>query len=148
MLHRSFNNLNKSFEDTVSEAVLCEMREIVMDAALPVQQGESVKVRIARASRRLGLSFSRVRTFWYGTARTVHADEADRLRAARVEILDRKLAALDADRAVLRARLNGLRDGCGLAAPGSGSPGAGGSLAGEGVALAQQDLSGEHRDAR
>lgn len=142
VLHKSSKHLHKSFEDTVSDAVLFEMRDIVMDAALPVEQGESVKVRIARASRRLGLSFSRVRTFWYGTARTVHAHEADRLRAAHLEILDRKLASLDADRAALRARLDSLRDGSGMAVDSGGSIPTGGAMASPCRPVAQSSQAG------
>jgi hypothetical protein len=125
VLHKPSKFLHKSFEGAVTDAVLFEMRDIVMDAALPVEQGESVKVRIARASRRLGLSFSRVRTFWYGTARSVHAFEADKLRAARLEILDQRLAAIEAEHDRLRARLARLREGGAVAAGGRAGAGEG-----------------------
>ena len=39
-----------------------------------------MKAAIRRASRRLGLSFTRTRDIWYGDARRIDAAEMDRLR--------------------------------------------------------------------
>jgi hypothetical protein len=39
-----------------------------------------VKAAIRRASRRLGLPFSRARDIWYGDARRIDAEEMDKLR--------------------------------------------------------------------
>lgn len=50
-------------------------------AAEPRPVGDTVKAAIRRASRRVGLTFSRSRDIWYGQARRVDASEMDKLRA-------------------------------------------------------------------
>lgn len=59
-----------------------EMQQIVRSAAEPVSPGASVKAALQQASRRLGLSYSRIRSFWYAQA-DAWAHEADQLRAWR-----------------------------------------------------------------
>lgn len=57
-----------------------EMRALVREAAGPHAPW---KVRVARAARVIGLSFSRTKDLYYGAERTrVHADELERARRA------------------------------------------------------------------
>ena len=74
--------------------------------AEPVRAGESIKLLIARAARRSGLSYSRAYECWYGQAK-VRADELDHVRALlnardreavddEYDFLRRRLAALEA----------------------------------------------------
>lgn len=57
-----------------------EMRALVREAAGPHAPW---KLRVSRAARRLGLSFSRAKDFYYGDARVrVTADELERARRA------------------------------------------------------------------
>jgi hypothetical protein len=86
--------------------VASEMRSIVLEAAWPPVPGESVGAAIQRAARRLHLGFSRTRSYWYGLVRLVPAEEADRLRAAPVRLMTERLARIDAEAAVIRARLH------------------------------------------
>ena len=63
---------------------LREMQEIVRGAAGAPQWGDTKQAGIARAARRLGLSFRRARSLWYAEPGVkVWADEADRLRRLR-----------------------------------------------------------------
>lgn len=77
--------------------VTVEMAGIIRDAAQPGQPGESVKAAIGRAARRLNLGYSRARAIWYGQARMIGAEEADRLRARRRDIARQRLALLQAE---------------------------------------------------
>jgi hypothetical protein len=52
----------------------------VRQCAEPRPAGDQVGAAILRASRRLGLSFTRTKDFWYGDARRIDAAEMDRLR--------------------------------------------------------------------
>lgn len=74
--------------------VTLEMASIMRDAAQPGVPGESVKAAIGRAARRLGLPYERARAIWYGQARMIRAEEADRLRARRIEIARQRLGLL------------------------------------------------------
>lgn len=85
--------------------VTAEMRSIVMDAAWPPVPGESVGAVIQRAARRLELGYARVRSYYYGLVRLVPAEEADRLRAVHRDLMAERLARLDAEAALIRARL-------------------------------------------
>lgn len=67
--------LRKSYPTAIEEA-----QSLVRRCAEPRQAGDQVKGAIFRASRRLGLSFSRTRDIWYGQARRIDAEEMDRLR--------------------------------------------------------------------
>jgi hypothetical protein len=72
--------------EKVSEAsemsASAEASQLVRRCAEPVSAGESVKALINKAARRTGLSASRVKGLWYAEARSVLAEEMDRLRAA------------------------------------------------------------------
>lgn len=62
------------------DAIRAEGRAIVMSAASPVQPGDSVKVRIHRAARRLGLKPSRAKSYWYGEITNPPAAEIEAMR--------------------------------------------------------------------
>ena len=87
------------------QPVASEMRGIVVEASWPAEPGESVKAAILRASRRLHLGYARARAYWYDQVRMVPAEEADRLRAIRDQLLAERLARLDAEAALIRSRL-------------------------------------------
>jgi hypothetical protein len=57
-----------------------EAQTLVRRCAEPRPPGDQVKAAIRRASRRLGLPFTRTRDIWYGDARRIDAEEMDRLR--------------------------------------------------------------------
>jgi hypothetical protein len=59
-----------------------EAQTLVRRCAEPRPPGDQVKAAIRRASRRLGLPFTRTRDIWYGDARRIDAAEMDRLRQA------------------------------------------------------------------
>ena len=61
-------------------AILDEMQTIARAAAEPWAPGDSIKAAIGRASRRTGLGFRRMKTFWYTEPANVSAIEADALR--------------------------------------------------------------------
>jgi hypothetical protein len=66
---------NSSYASSIDEA-----QTLVRRCAEPRPAGDQVKAAIRRASRRLGLSFTRTRDLWYGDARRIDAEEMDRLR--------------------------------------------------------------------
>ena len=66
--------------DFSPEAVQDEIAGLLRRLSLS-ERFQSVKGRIRRASRLTGLSFSRVRSLWYGEARSILAHEADLIRA-------------------------------------------------------------------
>jgi hypothetical protein len=57
-----------------------EAQTLVRRCAEPRPAGDLVKAAIRRASRRLGLSFTRTRDIWHADARRIDAEEMDRLR--------------------------------------------------------------------
>jgi hypothetical protein len=66
---------NSSHASSIEEA-----QTLVRRCAEPRPAGDQVKAAIRRASRRLGLPFTRTRDIWYGDARRIDAEEMDRLR--------------------------------------------------------------------
>jgi transposase-like protein len=70
----------KSSEPFKMSAVL-EAQTLVRTIAEPRAVGDSVKVSISKAARRLGFTFSRAKDIWYGDARRIDAAEIDKLRA-------------------------------------------------------------------
>jgi hypothetical protein len=88
------------------QPVASEIRGIVLEAAWPPVPGEPVSAVIQRAARRLQLGYSRARCYYYNLVRMVPAEEADRLRAAHVRLMTERLARIDAEAAVIRARLS------------------------------------------
>lgn len=77
--------LKKRFEGvrTMSEA-LCEAQRLLQEYIAPAIAGERMKVRIARAARHVGFTYTRTGTLWYGNARRIDPEEIDLLRAAAV----------------------------------------------------------------
>lgn len=100
------------------DAIVAEMQGIVRRAAAPGAVGESTKAAINRAARRLGLSYRRTRTFWYGSHCAVLALEADRMRAVELRLLAERRTRLTAELNQVTARLNAL-EGPGHAATGT-----------------------------
>jgi hypothetical protein len=102
-------------ETRMPECTLDEMQQIVRAAAQPYEPGEGIKAAINRSARRLGLNFRRARAYWYGEVRLVPADEADRLRAARVDVARdraRELAALIRECRETADDINDILDSC------------------------------------
>jgi hypothetical protein len=66
---------NSSYTSSIDEA-----QTLVRRCAEPRPAGDQVKAAVRRASRQLGLSFTRTRDIWYGDARRIDAEEMDRLR--------------------------------------------------------------------
>jgi hypothetical protein len=66
---------SSSYASSIDEA-----QTLVRRCAEPRPAGDQVKAAIRRASRRLGLPFTRTRDIWYGDARRIDAEEMDRLR--------------------------------------------------------------------
>ena len=96
---------NRDTDSAMSDAILAEMQSIVRTAAQPWAPGDSVKAGILRASRKLGLSYRRTRTFWYGASCAVLAAEADRLRRAELAFLAQRRATLTTELKAIAARL-------------------------------------------
>ncbi len=103
--HNSFEDKHQPCQEANVPQVASEMRGIVMEAAWPPVPGESVGAVIQRSARRLHLGYARVRSYYYGLVRMVPAEEADRLRAIQREMLAERLNRIDAEAAVIRARL-------------------------------------------
>src|ERR1700722_14019305 len=68
--------------DRIMSDASCEAQSLLQKYISPPIAGESMKVRIARAARKVGLTYSRTGKLWYGNARRVDAVEIDLLRAA------------------------------------------------------------------
>lgn len=64
---------------------LCEAQNLLRNFIAPPIAGESMKVRVARAARYVGFTYSRTFTLWYKNARRVEAEEIELLRAAAVK---------------------------------------------------------------
>jgi hypothetical protein len=111
MMEGSMSQRNDKSSSESEMSVLCEAQTLVRRIAEPCPAGDSVKAAIGRASRRVGLGFTRVRALWYADERiSVSAVEMDKLRRAagargkadvhrddlaiRVEALEQQLRAL------------------------------------------------------
>ena len=109
MLDNLSKGLDNPSEATVTaEAIAMEMSAIVREAAEPSVPGESIKSAVRRAAFRLGLTYRRVRSYWYTEVRTVPAHEADRLRKARRQMMRDRAARLNAELETLQLRLRDL----------------------------------------
>ncbi len=89
---------------TCDRGVQDEMREIVVDAMTPfLHMGkEAAQYAVARV---LHITPRRVRAYWQREVRMVRAEEADRLRQVRKQLLEQRIARLDAEAEILRSRL-------------------------------------------
>ena len=63
-------------------SVSVEASSLLREIVSPREPGESVKALWLRASRKTGLSFSRVTKLWYGLPARIGAEEMDVLRRA------------------------------------------------------------------
>jgi hypothetical protein len=86
MMEGSMSQRNDKSSSESEMSVLCEAQTLVRRIAEPCPAGDSVKAAIGRASRRVGLGFTRVRAFWY-------ADERISVSAAEMDILRRAVGA-------------------------------------------------------
>jgi len=59
-----------------------EARTLVETIAGPLRLGENVKAALSRVARTTGLNDRRVRGIWHNEARSIRAEEMDRLRQA------------------------------------------------------------------
>lgn len=87
-----------------------EAAALLRQVAEPRPVGDSVKAAIGRAARRLGFSWRRTKTIWYGETSRIGAEEMDALRRAtqrkHAETVARAEAIVAVDRLVaLRAAL-------------------------------------------
>lgn len=81
MSHNRCKNLHNRAKIMPNASVIAdEMQSIVRKAAEPWMPGDSVKSALDRVSRRTGLQYRRIRTFWYRQTEAVSAVEADTLR--------------------------------------------------------------------
>ncbi|NOJ43310.1 hypothetical protein [Bradyrhizobium australiense] len=107
-------------------SAIAEAQALVRQCAEPCPAGTNIKGAIRKASKHIGMPYSRARNIWYGEARRIEAAEMDQLRrgaeiagiaqaVAGVEILRGMLASRfpDADRilAELAATLREHRGG-------------------------------------
>lgn len=99
-----------AMSDVTAENVRARMRDLVREAALPAQVGESVKAVLRRASRRLDMPVGRVKRHWYGEARQVPAHEfinaqqkIEARRQAEARRLREQLKAMESSYAAERA---------------------------------------------
>lgn len=77
---------------TIMMAVRAEARELVEAIAGPLRMGENVKAALSRVARVTGLGDRRVRGIWHNEARSIRADEMDRLREAARDAREMELA--------------------------------------------------------
>lgn len=92
--------------ESVPMSALAEASVLVRRAAEPRPIGDSVKVAIGRAARRLGFHYSRTKDLWYGDAHRIDADEMDALRARSRQRAEQEARA---DVCLAIERLVGLR---------------------------------------
>jgi len=89
------------------QTVLAEMQRISHLAAGPLKVEDNVKSRIAKAARRLGLSYRRARSLWYADRSIApRAEELDRLRAIERQLLDERRRRLRLELSSIDARLS------------------------------------------
>lgn len=94
-----------NWDRPMSDVIATEMQSIVRAAAEPIQPDDSVKARIRRASRKLGLTYRRTRTFWYAHPCAVRASEADQLRQLELRLLAERQRRLAAELETIQVRL-------------------------------------------
>ena len=71
-----------SFPNEKIMSVQCEASNLLREIVSPREPGESVKALWLRASRKTGISFSRITKLWYGLPARIDAYEMDTLRRA------------------------------------------------------------------
>lgn len=99
--------MHESSMKTARDAgITSEMQSIVRSASEPVEPRETVGSQILRASRKLGISYRRARTYWYGYAYAVRAHEADAMRRQQLRLLADRERRLSAELALIRATLD------------------------------------------
>lgn len=104
------NVKNRNAPAKSRNAIVSEMQRIVRLMGGEGERGESVQAAIRRVSRRLGLSYRRTYSFWYGLDCAVLAVEADQLRAVELRLLAEQRARLTVKLNQVSARLNALEE--------------------------------------
>lgn len=94
-----------------AEQVMAEMSGVLHDAAGDVRPGDSIQTLITRAARALGIDCGRAKRLWYREVKVIPAHEADNLRAWHRQHLARRADRLNAELALLQARLASLHGG-------------------------------------
>jgi hypothetical protein len=64
-----------------ADDVIAEVRTTVRDTVGPRSPGETIERALERAAHRLGISYSRAWSYWYGRVRLVPAEELLNIRA-------------------------------------------------------------------
>lgn len=72
--------LSRIQDTTDPDAIRADLTRLVQFAAEPRAQGDTVKMRVNRAARRLGMTCDRARKYWYGEAMGIPTHEANRIR--------------------------------------------------------------------
>ncbi len=91
-------------------ALADEMASYVQEAGAG-RPGDSIALMIRNASRALQMEHGRIKRLWYRNAAVITALEADHLRAWHRTHLARRADRLNAELAILQARLANLNDG-------------------------------------
>lgn len=95
------------YRDTdAAQAITFEMGAIVRRAAEPRPVGDSLKALLTRSARRLGISYRRATSYYYGQPCAVRAEEADRMRRLDITLLHERYARLELELATLEAQIN------------------------------------------
>ena len=100
------NSQNRCEREMSSASISIEVSEGLRRLSEPVRAGESVKALIAKAARKVGLSYSRAFSLWYGRG-VVRAEELERVRAL---LRTNRQENLNAEIAELRERLARLEE--------------------------------------
>lgn len=66
--------------ESLETMAILEASNLLRAIAEPRPVGDSVKAAIRRAARKVGLTFSRAKSIWYGDAHTISSVEMDALR--------------------------------------------------------------------
>ena len=72
--------MSENLSEKLEMSSIAEASDLIRRAAEPRPVGDSVKAAISRAARKLGLTFSRAKSIWYGEAHRIDANEMDALR--------------------------------------------------------------------
>jgi hypothetical protein len=92
--------------EVASMTAVAEAQTLIHRVVGPRGSDDSVKAMIAKAARRVGITYERAKAIWYREARVIRAEEMDRLRTLAAESPDEEAARNEF--AELTARINRL----------------------------------------
>ncbi len=98
-------NLSQGREMLGPDVIASEMAAIVRLAAEPVAPGETVGELIRRAARRVGLSYGRVKKYWYREITRPPAHEYVLMQQRKLALMQERRARLHAEMCDLKAAL-------------------------------------------